>query len=155
MIPKPHEFPLKNLGARYSLESVVPWNHLIPSADETTVSPNRWTQKFLSSEIQLIAGNSFIFSWSLAKTFLSFIDEQPQIQLIAKKIFIFSQTFFEVHKWTAPKISHLLWHWIQVVTSTYKFFYGSVWLCAENIWDEVLYMVGRGNLNKYISRFFR
>ena len=77
-----------------------------------------------------------------------------QIQLIAKKIFIFSQKFFEVHKWTAPKISHLLWHWIQVVTSTYKFFYGSVWLCAENIWDEVLYMVGRGNLNKHISRYF-
>ena len=28
--------PLKNLGTSDSLESVVPWNHLIPSADEMT-----------------------------------------------------------------------------------------------------------------------
>ena len=38
LVPKPHEFPLKNLGTSDSLESVVPWNHLIPSADETTES---------------------------------------------------------------------------------------------------------------------
>ena len=38
LVPKPHEFPLKNLGISDSLESVVPWNHLIPFADETTDS---------------------------------------------------------------------------------------------------------------------
>ena len=38
LVPKPHEFPLKNLGISDSLESVVPRIHLIPSADETTVT---------------------------------------------------------------------------------------------------------------------
>ena len=34
-IPKPHEFPHKNLGS--SPPTLENWNHLIPSADETTV----------------------------------------------------------------------------------------------------------------------
>ena len=36
LVPKSNEFSLKNLGTSDSLESVVPWNHLIPSADEMT-----------------------------------------------------------------------------------------------------------------------